>query len=78
MGSNPWRTLWESAKKYADSIHLTNTDNYPSDKSLERCVLCQQELGNEAKKRLLTFKNFRGIRNTSKKDTRKRKILQRS
>lgn len=58
LGSNPWRTLWESAKKYADSIHLTNTDNYPSGKSLERCVLCQQELGNEAKKRLLTFKKF--------------------
>jgi energy-coupling factor transporter ATP-binding protein EcfA2 len=58
FGTNPWRTLWESAKNYAHNSNLTDGQNFPSLTSLEKCVLCQQELDEAAKQRLLTFNQF--------------------
>nr|WP_294895054.1 AAA family ATPase [uncultured Pedobacter sp.] len=58
FGTNPWRTLWESAKNYAHISNLSDGQNFPSLVSLEKCVFCQQELSEEAQQRLTTFNQF--------------------
>lgn len=58
FGTNPWRTLWEAAKNYALSSNLSDGQNFPSLVSLEKCVLCQQELDETAQQRLTTFSQF--------------------
>jgi len=58
FGTNPWRNLWESAKNYAHSSNLSDGQNFPSLISLEKCVLCQQELDENAQQRLTTFNQF--------------------
>ena len=58
FGTNPWRTLWESAKSFAHSSNMSDGQNFPSLTSLEKCVLCQQELDETAKQRLIGFNQF--------------------
>lgn len=58
FGTNPWRTLWQAAKNYANSSNLSDGQNFPSLVSLEKCVLCQQELDETAQQRLITFNQF--------------------
>lgn len=58
FGTSPWRTLWEAARNYAHSSNLSDGQNFPSLVSLEKCVLCQQELDETAKQRLTTFNQF--------------------
>ena len=58
FGTNPWRTLWESAKNFAHSSNLSDGQVFPSLGSLEKCVLCQQELDETAQLRLTTFSLF--------------------
>lgn len=58
FGTSPWRTLWEAAKNYAHSSNLSDGQNFPSSVSLEKCVLCQQELNETAQQRLTTFSQF--------------------
>lgn len=58
FGTNPWRTLWEAARNYAHSSNLSDGQNFPSLVSLEKCVLCQQELDETAQQRLTTFNQF--------------------
>jgi energy-coupling factor transporter ATP-binding protein EcfA2 len=58
FGSNPWRTLWDAAKNFANSNGMSDGENFPSDSSLDSCVLCQQDLNEDAKQRLLVFNKF--------------------
>ena len=58
FGTNPWRTLWNAAKDFANNNGLTDNLNFPSNASLEKCVLCQQELDESAQQRLLGFSRF--------------------
>jgi len=58
FGTNHWRTLWESAQNFAHSSNLSDGQNFPSLDSLEKCVLCQQELNETAQQRLNTFSQF--------------------
>lgn len=58
FGSNPWRILWQSAKDFAHSNNLTDGHNFPSNLSLDKCVLCQQELDEIAKARMVKFEQF--------------------
>jgi energy-coupling factor transporter ATP-binding protein EcfA2 len=58
FGTNPWRTLWDAAKNFANSNGMTDSQNFPSAASIEKCVLCQQELDEAAKLRLLGFGRF--------------------
>lgn len=58
FGTNPWRTLWDSAQKYAHHAHLSDGHNFPSLASAQKCVLCQQELDETAKQRLKVFNEF--------------------
>jgi energy-coupling factor transporter ATP-binding protein EcfA2 len=58
FGTSPWRTLWESAKTFAHSSNMSDGQTFPSLASLEKCVLCQQELDETAKQRLIGFNQF--------------------
>lgn len=58
FGTTPWRTLWESARNFAISSNLSDSQNFPSLVSLEKCVFCQQDLDETAKQRLMTFSQF--------------------
>lgn len=58
FGTNPWRTLWDAAKEFANSNAMTDEQNFPSAASIEKCVFCQQDLDEAAKQRLLGFSRF--------------------
>lgn len=58
FGTSPWTALWESAKKFAHSSNMSDGQNFPSLGSLEKCVLCQQELDETAQQRLIRFNQF--------------------
>jgi len=58
FGSNPWRILWDAAQKFALSNGMSDGVKFPSSSSLEKCVLCQQDLDETAQKRLLGFNQF--------------------
>jgi energy-coupling factor transporter ATP-binding protein EcfA2 len=58
IGSETWRMLWETARKYAITEIHPEKQNFPSDKSAEFCVLCQQPLTLNAKQRLKRFDAF--------------------
>lgn len=58
FGTTPWRTLWESAKNFAHNNGMSDGENFPSLDSLEKCVLCQQELNEAAKQRMQGFSRF--------------------
>lgn len=58
FGTNAWRALWESAKNFAHFANLSDGQNFPSLGSLEKCVLCQQELDETAQLRMTTFNEF--------------------
>lgn len=58
FGTSPWRTLWNAAKNFALNNGMSDGQNFPSEGSLEKCVLCQQELDESAQQRLLGFNRF--------------------
>lgn len=58
FGTTPWRVLWESARNFANSLDLQRDQDYPFGVSIDKCVLCQQELDKDAKERMLTFSKF--------------------
>lgn len=58
FGTSPWRMLWSSAQDFAHSSSMSDGQNFPSNESLEKCVLCQQDLDEKAKRRMLQFNQF--------------------
>jgi hypothetical protein len=54
IGSDPWRTLWEAARLYAEHI----SQGFPVGHDPARCPLCMQELGRDARQRLIDFEEF--------------------
>lgn len=58
FGTNPWRTLWDAAKNFANSNGMTDGQSFPSAASIEKCVFCQQDLDEASKQRLLGFSRF--------------------
>ncbi len=56
-GSDAWRMLWDAAERFStDDAYRDHT--FPFTEANSRCVLCQQELGNEGKRRLRQFQEF--------------------
>ena len=56
-GSTPWKELWKSAKQF--SLEYAYPDKlFPVVNEDSRCVLCQQMLEEESRKRLLRFEHF--------------------
>ncbi|MFN6981402.1 MAG: AAA family ATPase [Brevundimonas sp.] len=56
-GEEVWRTLYEAAERYSIGLAYPKRD-FPPTESGDRCVLCQQELGEEARNRLQRFRAF--------------------
>jgi len=56
IGSEPWQLMYEHAKEYA-RLAYPNVDVLPTQLG-DRCVLCQQELGEEARARLERFEIY--------------------
>lgn len=57
IGSDVWKELWEAARNYSVSAAYKETE-YPYVSDGSRCVLCHQNLTQEAKDRLISFENF--------------------
>lgn len=57
IGNSIWKTLWEAARRYSQSIVYIGNP-FPVTDNEARCVLCQQELGVNAKERLTRFEAF--------------------
>ena len=57
VGAEAWRTMWEAAREYSTS-HAYPRRSFPVVDDDGRCVLCQQELGDDAQARLDHFERF--------------------
>jgi len=57
VGEAVWRELWAHAKDYSEKVAYVGSD-YPVLGDQARCVLCQQELGDEAKGRMSSFSEY--------------------
>lgn len=57
ISSSAWRTLWEAARDYSTQKAYPE-HSFPVTGEGFRCVLCQQELGDEASRRLESFEAF--------------------
>ena len=55
--SNEWRLLYEAAKEYSSKVAYQDS-GFPALGSGKLCVLCQQELVEEARNRLQRFRSF--------------------
>jgi energy-coupling factor transporter ATP-binding protein EcfA2 len=64
IGSDSWRALWEAARRYSETEAYPDRD-FPVAQAPGVCVLCQQEIGPEAEKRLTRFEGF--IKDESKR-----------
>lgn len=57
VGGDIWRAMWDATKRYAEH-HAYPGKAYPDGHGDQRCVLCQQELDDEARTRLSEFDAF--------------------
>ena len=56
-GSQAWRTLWDAAAGFSQ-MHAYPNHDFPFLEEDARCVLCQQDLNEEARRRLAGFQKF--------------------
>lgn len=57
VGSDAWRALWEAARRFSEDDAYPGHD-FPQTNQSDRCVLCQQPLGQEGGDRLRRFHTF--------------------
>jgi len=57
VGTATWQALWEAARAYSTGEAYPD-QSYPYVTDGARCVLCQQELAAEARRRLLDFEGY--------------------
>lgn len=57
IGTSPWKELWESARRYSEAQAYAG-EAFPVVDGDCRCVLCQQLLEEEGRKRLTRFEQF--------------------
>ena len=57
IGEDVWKLLWEQARLYSEQVAYTDT-TFPNLNDDALCVLCQQPLDIEARKRLSSFEKF--------------------
>ncbi len=56
-GSEPWTLLWESAREFSQKLAYADLP-FPVVDEGAHCVLCQQDLGHDARLRLMQFEKF--------------------
>jgi energy-coupling factor transporter ATP-binding protein EcfA2 len=57
VGTSPWKELWESARHFSE-MHAYPSKPFPIVTSDAFCVLCQQPVDEEARKRFSRFEQF--------------------
>jgi len=57
VGEEVWSLLWESARSYSQTIAYPEVE-FPNTEKEAVCVLCEQPLDDDAKKRLFDFEEF--------------------
>jgi energy-coupling factor transporter ATP-binding protein EcfA2 len=57
VGQETWRALWEEARKYSEHSAYHGVE-FPVTREESKCVLCQQQLDEDAKVRLVSFEQF--------------------
>lgn len=57
VGQETWRALWEEARKYSEHSAYHGV-KFPFTSEGSKCVLCQQQLDDDAKMRLVSFEQF--------------------
>ena len=57
VGSSPWKTLWESARRFSEEQAYPD-QSFPVLDDKSRCVLCQQTLHSEGRERHDRFEAF--------------------
>ncbi len=57
VGQEAWMYLWTKARQYSES-HAYRGQNFPVVDGDARCVLCQQELAQEARQRMSHFESY--------------------
>ncbi|WP_225835354.1 AAA family ATPase [Pseudomonas sp. MM211] len=67
VGSGTWQKMWEQARAYSSSTAYVETA-FPNVSAGSRCVLCHQNLSEDAKARLTGFEKFvtDGLETTAK------------
>lgn len=57
VGTESWKLLWEQARTYSEKVAYPGIP-FPNLADGARCVLCQQNLGLEARQRFVSFEEF--------------------
>jgi len=57
IGSDVWKLLWEQARKYSQE-QAYKEKTFPCIEEDARCVLCQQPLSKDARRRIQSFEDF--------------------
>ncbi|MBC3872481.1 AAA family ATPase [Undibacterium flavidum] len=57
VGQDSWKLMWEEARKYSNDLAYPE-HHFPMIGNDSRCVLCQQELNEDAKLRLTGFESY--------------------
>jgi ABC-type cobalamin/Fe3+-siderophores transport system ATPase subunit len=57
FGNETWKAMWEAARKYSEHNAYTDVE-FPVVEQGAKCVLCEQELGEDAKLRLIKFESY--------------------
>ncbi|MET3445472.1 AAA family ATPase [Ralstonia sp. 1138] len=72
VGQDLWRQLWEKAREFS-TAHAYKGRDYPQTDDQAKCVLCQQILEPDAKKRMQHFEEF--VKSSLEKDAEKAENL---
>lgn len=57
FGNETWKAMWQAARKYSEEDAYPKS-GYPFVAPGSKCVLCEQDLDESAKQRLLKFENY--------------------
>jgi energy-coupling factor transporter ATP-binding protein EcfA2 len=57
IGADTWKSMWLAAKKYSEEVAYKGK-SYPNVDNESVCLLCQQNLDENAKKRFVGFESF--------------------
>lgn len=57
FGNETWKAMWQAAREYSEQYAYTGKE-YPVVAEAAKCVLCEQDLSDAAKQRLVKFDNY--------------------
>lgn len=57
FGNETWKAMWQAAREYSEQYAYAGKE-YPVVAEAAKCVLCEQDLSDAAKQRLVKFENY--------------------